>query len=248
MSLKGKAAVVTGGGSGIGRACGQQLARDGAAVAVWDLNGEAAAETVRLIEAEGGKARAYTGDAADKASIDRILGAIRADLGPVLILVNNAGITDTCPFLEIDQARMERMYRINLMGPFLLTQAAIPDMLAAGWGRIVNISSSSAQTGAKGMTHYSSSKGGIIALTKTLAQEFADRGVTVNNIPPGFIDTPMLRNSPIGGHIDATAAASPMKRAGQPEDIAAACGFLASEAAGYITGQTIGVNGGRVIY
>jgi 2-hydroxycyclohexanecarboxyl-CoA dehydrogenase len=246
MSLKGKTAVVTGGGSGIGRACSVQLARDGAAVAVWDLNGEAAAETVRLVEAEGGRAKSYAGDAAGKADIDRILAAIRAELGPVLVLVNNAGITGFKPFLDITHDELERIYRINLMGPFILTQAALPDMLAAGWGRIVNISSSSAQTGAKGMAHYSSSKGGIVALTKTLAQEFADRGITVNNIPPGFIDTPMTRASPID--VDAIAAASPMKRAGRAEDIAAACGFLASEAAGYITGQTFGVNGGRVIY
>lgn len=246
MSLKGKAAVVTGAGSGLGQACAVQLARDGAAVAVWDLNAEGAAATVRTIEAAGGRAKAYVGDAADRAAIDQTLARIRADLGPLLILVNNAGITGFKPFLEISPEDLERIYRINLMGPFFLTQAVIPDMLAAGWGRVINMSSSSAQTGAVGMAHYSSSKGGIIALTKTLAQEFAARGITVNNIPPGFIDTPMTRSSPID--VDAVAAASPMKRAGRPEDIAAACGFLASEAAGYITGQTIGVNGGRVIY
>ncbi|CAN7398926.1 SDR family NAD(P)-dependent oxidoreductase [Phenylobacterium sp. LjRoot225] len=246
MSLKGRTAVVTGAGSGLGRACAVQLARDGAAVAVWDLNAEGAGETVRTIEAEGGRAVAYVGDAADRAAIEQTLARIRADLGPVLVLVNNAGITGFKPFLEITPEELERIYRINLMGPFFLTQAVIPDMLAAGWGRIVNISSSSAQTGAVGMAHYSSSKGGIIALTKTLAQEFAARGITVNNIPPGFIDTPMTRASPID--VDEIAAISPMKRAGQPEDIAAACSFLASEAAGYITGQTFGVNGGRVIY
>jgi 2-hydroxycyclohexanecarboxyl-CoA dehydrogenase len=246
MSLKGKTAVVTGAGSGLGRACSIQLARDGASVAVWDLNSDGAAETVRTIEAEGGKAAAYVGDASERGSIDQILGRIRADLGPVLVLVNNAGITGFKPFLDIGPEDLERIYRINLMGPFFLTQAAIPDMLAAGWGRVINISSSSAQTGAAGMTHYSSSKGGVIALTKSLAAEFAARGITVNNIPPGFIDTPMTRSSPVD--VDAIAAASPMKRAGQPEDIAAACGFLASEAAGYITGQTFGVNGGRVIY
>lgn len=246
MSLKGKTAVVTGGGSGIGRACAVQLARDGAAIAVWDLNGDAAAETVRLIEAEGNKAKAYAGDASTRDSIADILVRIRAEMGPVLVLVNNAGITGFVPFLEITPEALERMYRVNLMGPFFLTQACITDMLAAGWGRIVNISSSSAQTGSKGMTHYSSSKGGVIALTKSLAAEFADRGITVNNIPPGFIDTPMLRGSPI--NLEATSATSPMKRAGRPEDIAAGCSFLASEAAGYITGQTLGVNGGRVIY
>jgi 2-hydroxycyclohexanecarboxyl-CoA dehydrogenase len=245
MSLNGKTAVVTGGGSGIGRACSLKLARDGAAVAVWDLNGESAAETVRLIHAEGGRAAAYVGDAADRATIQDVLGRVRAELGPVLILVNNAGVTNFTPFLETAPEVLERVYRINLMGPFFLTQAAIPDMLAAGWGRVINISSSSAQTGSKGMAAYSSSKGGVIALTKTLALEFADRGVTVNNIPPGFIDTPMTRGSPID--VDQVAAASPMKRAGRAEDIAETCAFLASDAAGYISGQTIGVNGARVI-
>jgi len=245
MSPKEKIAVVTGAGSGLGRACAVELARSGAAVAVWDLNAEGAAQTVSMIKAEGKSAVAYVGDASAKTDIDNILGRVRAELGPVLILVNNAGITGFCPFLDITQEALERIYRVNLIGPFILTQAAIPDMLAAGWGRVINISSSSAQTGARGMAHYSSSKGGIIALTKTLALEFADRGITVNNIPPGFIDTPMTRSSPID--IDSIAAASPMNKAGRPEDIAAACAFLASEAASYITGQTIGVNGGRVI-
>jgi 2-hydroxycyclohexanecarboxyl-CoA dehydrogenase len=246
MSLDNKTAVVTGGGSGLGRACAIQLARDGAAVAVWDLNAAGAEETVRLIESQGNRAAAYVGDAAAKVDIDKILGKIRSELGPVSILVNNAGITGFTSFLEISEEALQRMYRINLMGPFILTQAALPDMLAAGWGRIIFISSSSAQTGAVKMAHYSSSKGGIIALSKSLAREFAGRGITVNNIPPGFIDTPMTRSSPID--VDAIAQESPMKRVGQPQDIAAACAFLASEAAGYITGQTFGVNGGRVIY
>jgi 2-hydroxycyclohexanecarboxyl-CoA dehydrogenase len=246
MSLENKTAVVTGGGSGLGRACAIQLARDGAAVAVWDLNAAGAEETVRLIESQGNRAAAYVADAAAKVEIDRILGKIRTELGPVSILVNNAGITGFTSFLEISEEALQRMYRINLMGPFILTQSALPDMLAAGWGRIIFISSSSAQTGAVKMAHYSSSKGGIIALSKSLAREFAGRGITVNNIPPGFIDTPMTRSSPID--VDAIAQESPMKRVGQPQDIAAACAFLASEAAGYITGQTFGVNGGRVIY
>jgi len=240
-----KTAIVTGAGSGIGRACAIHLARGGAAVAVWDLNANTAAETVAMIAAEGGRAIACAGDAADRDSIAQIVSRIRADLGPILILVNNAGITGSCPFLDITAEMLERMYRINLMGPFYLTQAVLPDMLAANWGRIVNISSSSAQTGSKNMAHYASSKGGIIALTRTLAAEFAGNGVTVNNIPPGFIDTPMSRGAPID--MDAVAAASPMKRAGTPDDIAACCAFLASEAAGYISGQTFGVNGARVI-
>lgn len=245
MSSKQKIAIVTGGARGIGRACCVELARQGAAVAVWDLDGEAAQQTVQIIEEEGNRAHAFIGDAAERTEIDRILGEVRSLLGPVLILVNNAGIVAVDPFLEITPDKLERIYRVNLMGPFFLTQAALPDMLATGWGRIINISSSSAQTGAKFMAHYSSSKGGIIALTRTLAVEFAAQGITVNTIPPGYIDTPMTRGTPID--FDAVTEASPMKRMGRPEEIAAACAFLASEGAGYITGQVLGVNGGRVI-
>jgi 2-hydroxycyclohexanecarboxyl-CoA dehydrogenase len=245
MSLKGKVAVVTGSGSGIGRAIALQLARDGAAVAVWDLNGTAAEETAATIAKEGGRSIACVGDASNEADIAVALARTRAELGAITILVNNAAISAFCPFPEITAEALDRMLRINLRGPFVCTQAILPDMLGAGWGRIVNISSSSAQGGAKNMAHYGASKGGIIGLTKTLAMEFADKGITVNHIPPGFVDTPMLRASPVD--IEATAAASPMKRAGKPEDIAAACSFLVSEAASYVTGQTLSVNGGRYL-
>jgi 2-hydroxycyclohexanecarboxyl-CoA dehydrogenase len=245
MSLNGKVAVVTGSASGIGRAIALQLARDGAAVAVWDLNGEGANETVAMITASGGKAIACVGNAAAAQDIASSVARTRAELGPITILVNNAGITGFCRFEEITEAMMDRMMAINIKGPFLCTQAIIPDMVAAHWGRIVNISSSSAQTGAPMMAHYATSKGGVIAFTKTLAREYAEKGITVNNIPPGFVDTPMLRASPVD--VDAQAAQSPMKRAGSPEDIAAACSYLVSEAAGYVTGHTLGVNGGRVM-
>lgn len=244
MTLENKVAVVTGGGSGIGRACSIQLARDGASVAVWDLNARSAAETVQSIRSEGGKAAAYMGDATEPGAISQTLAAIRADLGPVLILVNNAGISHFKTFLEVTREDLERVYRINVFGPFLLTQAAVPDMLAAGWGRIIFISSSSAQTGTALQPHYASSKGSIISLSRSLAQAFADRGITVNNVSPGFIDTPMMRAAPVDS--DVIAQTSPMKRAGSPEELAAACSFLASKQASYVTGQTIGVNGGRV--
>ena len=245
MSLNGKVAVVTGSASGIGRAIALQLARDGAAVAVWDLNGEGANETVAMITASGGKAIACVGNAATAQDIASSAARTRAELGPITILVNNAGITGFCRFEEITEEMMDRMMAINIKGPFLCTQAIIPDMVAAHWGRIVNISSSSAQTGAPMMAHYATSKGGVIAFTKTLAREYAEKGITVNNIPPGFVDTPMLRASPVD--VDAQAAQSPMKRAGSPKDIAAACSYLVSEAAGYVTGHTLGVNGGRVM-
>lgn len=244
MPLQGKVAVVTGGGSGIGRAISVKLAKDGAAVSVWDLNKDSAEETVALIEQAGGQAIACVGDASAKDAIAQAAKATREAFGAITILVNNAGISGFTPFLDIDEATIERMLSINVKGPFLCCQEMVPDMLAAGWGRIVNISSSSAQTGAPVMTHYSASKGAVIAFTKSLAIELASKGITVNNIPPGFIDTPMLRASPVD--VDQQIANSPMKRAGTPEDIANTCAFLASEEAAYISGQTFGVNGARV--
>lgn len=164
---------------------------------------------------------------------------------PATILVNNAAITGSCAFQDIPVETWERMIRVNLTGPFLCTRAVLPDMLAAGWGRIVNISSSSAQSGASRMAHYAASKGGVIGFTRALAIELAAKGITVNNIPPGFVDTPMLRGSHV--NVEAAAAVAPMKRPGKPEDIAAACSYLVSEAANYVTGHTLSVNGGRYL-
>jgi 2-hydroxycyclohexanecarboxyl-CoA dehydrogenase len=137
------------------------------------------------------------------------------------------------------------MIGINLKGPFLVTKELVPDMLEAGWGRVINISSSSAQTGAPAMAHYAASKGGVIGLTRALAIEFADKGITVNHVPPGFVDTPLVRQGPID--VDAVARTMPMKRAGRPEDVAYAVAYLASEEAGYVTGQTLSTNGGRYL-
>lgn len=245
MSLEGKVAVVTGGGSGIGRAISLQLAQDGAAISVWDLNSESAEQTVEMIVKAGGRAMACIGDASSKADIARGAEQTRKEFGPISILVNNAGISAFIPFMSITEEMIDRMLAINVKGPMLCCQEIIPDMLSLEWGRIINISSSSAQTGAPMMCHYSASKGGVIAFTKSLGLELASKGITVNNVPPGFVDTPMLRQSPVD--IEKQIEASPMKRAGAPEDIAAACSFLASERAGYITGLTLGVNGGRVM-
>lgn len=245
MSLKGRVAIVTGAGSGIGRACAVQLAGDGADLSVWDLNGDGAKETVETIEKAGGRAMACVGDAADAGQIAAFVERTRSELGPITILVNNAGITAFTGFRDIDEKAWDRMIRVNLKGPFLCTQAVIGDMLDAGWGRIINISSSSAQTGAPGMAHYAASKGGVIGFTKALAIEYAPRGITVNNIPPGSVVTPMLEASPVD--IETASQIVPMKRLGKPEDIAAACSYLASEAANYVTGQTISVNGGRYL-
>ncbi|MGW2048848.1 SDR family NAD(P)-dependent oxidoreductase [Streptomyces sp. NPDC001858] len=245
MTLQGKVAVVTGGARGIGRGIATVLAAKGAAVAVWDLNTEGAEKTVAEIQAAGGTALAVGGDAADAEAVARSAARTREALGPVTILVNNAGTTAYEPFTAISEVSWDRMIAINLKGPFLVTQALVPDMLAAGWGRIVNISSSSAQTGAPAMAHYAASKGGVIGLTKALAIEYIEKGITVNHVPPGFIDTPLVRQGPID--VEAAAATMPMKRAGTPEDVAHAVAYLASEEAGYVTGQTLSTNGGRYL-
>ncbi|NEA65645.1 glucose 1-dehydrogenase [Streptomyces sp. SID12488] len=245
MTLQGKVAVVTGGARGIGRGIATVLAAKGAAVAVWDLNTEGAEDTVALIVKEGGTAIAVGGDAADAEAVAASAARTREELGPVAILVNNAGTTAFEPFTSITEASWDRLIGINLKGPFLVTRELVPDMLAAGWGRIVNISSSSTQTGAPSMAHYVASKGGLVGLTKALAVEYIEKGITVNHVPPGFIDTPLIRQGPLD--VEAVAATMPMKRAGAPEDIAYAVAYLASEEASYVTGQTLSANGGRYL-
>jgi 2-hydroxycyclohexanecarboxyl-CoA dehydrogenase len=245
MSLQGKVAVVTGGARGIGQAVATVLAAQGAKVAVWDLDLGGAEKTVAAIQEAGGTAIAVGGDAAEVTAVTAAAGRTRAELGPVTVLVNNAGITAYQPFVDITEDAWERMIGINLKGPFLVTKELVPDMLEAGWGRVINISSSSAQTGAPAMAHYAASKGGVIGLTRALAIEFADKGITVNHVPPGFVDTPLVRQGPID--VDAVARTMPMKRAGRPEDVAYAVAYLASEEAGYVTGQTLSTNGGRYL-
>lgn len=243
MSLNGKIAVVTGAGSGIGRACAVQLAKDGAAVAVWDLNGDGAQVTVDQIIGNGGKAIAMVVDCASSTAINDAVAKVHAELGPITVLVNNAGITGFSLIMDIADEAWDRMIAVNLKGPFLCAKAVLPDMRAAGWGRIVNISSSSVQTGAPAMAHYVASKGGVVGFTRALATELAAENITVNHVPPGFVATPMLESSPVD--VEAYAQTMPMKRPGRPEDIAWAVSYFASEEANYVTGQTIGVNGGR---
>ncbi|MER7692160.1 SDR family NAD(P)-dependent oxidoreductase [Streptomyces sp. NPDC097610] len=244
MTLSGRNAVVTGGGRGLGRATAIVLAARGAAVAVWDRNAAGAQETVDTIREAGGKAVAIAGDSADAEAVAVSAARTHAEVGPVGILVNNAGITNYVPFLHLTHDVWDEMLRVNLKGPFLVTQAFVPDMLDAGWGRIINISSSSAQTGAPSMAHYAASKGGVIAFTKALAIEYADKGITVNNVPPGFVDTPLLREA---FDPDEVTPSLPMKRAGMPEEVAHAVAYLASEEASYVTGHTLSVNGGRYL-
>jgi len=230
-----KNAVVTGGGSGIGQAIVNRLRADGLNVAVLDLN-------------PSNDEFGYVADVTNRTQIDDALAAIRAKLGPVSILVNAAGLDSFKKFHDVSFERWQRVIDVNLNGVFHCVQAVLPDMLEAGWGRIVNISSSSTHSGAPYMAPYVAAKSAVNGLTKTLALEYGPNGITVNAVPPGFIDTPMLRaaaDKGFLGDIDKTIAATPVRRIGRPEDIAAACAFLVSEEAGYITGQLLGVNGGR---
>lgn len=243
MSLKGKVAVVTGGARGLGRAIALRLAQDGADVAVWDLKQEGAEETASLARKIGVRAIGCGGDASSAVDIGKAAVRTRAELGSIGILVNNAALSPFGSFDSITEEMWDRLMVINLKGPFLCCKEVVPDMLAAGWGRIVNIASSAAQTGAASAVHYGASKGGVLGFTKSLAIEYARTGITVNAVPPGFVDTEGLRESPVD--VDGYAPTTPMQRAGRPENIAAAVAFLASMDADYITGHTLSVNGGR---
>lgn len=245
-----RVALVTGAAAGIGAACSKRLAQDGIAVGVLDLDEERCAETVEAIKANRGDAIALGADISDRAQVKAAVAKLRAAFGPIHIVVNNAGVTDFTPFEEITEARWEVVYKINVLGQIIVTQEVLSDMKQAHWGRIVNISSSSAQTGAVGMATYSSSKGAIVTLTRTLAQELGPLGITVNNIPPGSVmGTIMSEASRDKFQIPAEVLLStlPVRRMGEPADIANACAWLCSEDSGYVTGQTIGVNGGRVV-
>ena len=228
-------AVVTGGDSGIGRAVAERLRADGYHVATIDLN-------------PSDDDFAHTADVTDRAQVEQALSAIRAQLGPVTILVNAAGLDGFKRFTDITFDEWRKVIDVNLNGVFHCTQAVLPDMIDTGWGRIVNISSSSTHSGTPYMSHYVAAKSAVNGLTKSLALEYGPAGITVNAVPPGFIDTPMLRTAEARGMIrdvQATIDATPVRRMGKPEDIAAACAFLISDEAGYITGQILGVNGGR---
>lgn len=246
-----RVAIVTGGGSGIGAAVSERLAADGAAVAVFDLDGKSAGATASAIEAAGGTAFGVACDVADRAAIEAAVVQTVERLGRPTILVNNAGITPFGRFLEISRESFDQVMAVNLRGTFECCQVVIPHMVEEGWGRIVNISSSSAQTGNFGHTHYSASKAAVIGLTRSLAKEFGRKGITVNAVPPSFIETPSLHRAAeegqLGRGIEEHIPTTPVRRVGQPADIAAACAFLCRDDAGYITGQVLGVNGGRVI-
>ncbi len=245
-----RVAVITGGASGIGLGVARGLAADGHRVAIVDRDGAGAAAAADELRSGGASALPVDVDVAERSSVHAGFDRIRAELGPIEILVTSAGIESFTPVLDITADGWDRIIAVNLTGTFTCVQAALPDMLASRWGRIVTISSSSAQSGAPNMAHYAASKGGVIGLTKALAVELARSGITVNTIPPSLVDTPMARKAEAVGDfpgVDVVGPMVPVGRAGTPADIAAACSYLCSEEASYITGQIVGVNGGMYI-
>jgi 3-oxoacyl-[acyl-carrier protein] reductase len=241
--LQGRIALVTGASQGIGRACALELARAGATLAVTDINEVKLADVAAEIAAAGGQAAPFRLDVSSEESIEAGAKAVLERFGKVEILVNNAGITRDGLILRMKRADWDLVLDINLTGAFLLTQALLSPMLKNRWGRIVNMASVVGRAGQAGQVNYAASKAGLIGLTRSLAREVASRGITVNAVAPGFIETPMT--AVLTEQQSAVMLAQiPLGRRGTAEDIAQAVKFLASDAASYITGHVLDVNGG----
>jgi 2-hydroxycyclohexanecarboxyl-CoA dehydrogenase len=246
--LSGKAAVVTGGASGIGRAICLRLGEEGCIVGVFDKNGAGAQETVDRITGANGKAFAHTLDITDYTACAQAVAAFERQAGPVEILINNAGWDKIIPFLDTDLGFWDQVIAINLRGALNLHHIVVRGMVQRGRGKVVNIASDAGRVGSSGEAVYAACKGGIIAFTKTLAREVARKGVVLNVVCPGPTDTPLFAHVAEGEAgkkiADALRAAIPMKRLGKPEDLPGAVAFLASDDANFITGQVLSVSGG----
>ena len=234
-----RVAVVTGGASGIGLGVASRFVAAGHLVAVLDVQADLVAQAAADLGVKG-----LVVDVGERPAVDRAMAAIRTELGPITIMVTSAGINANGPILEITQDQWDEALRINLTGTFNCIQPVIPDMIEAGWGRIVTISSMAGQSGAPDRAHYVASKAGVIGLTMALAHDLSPKGITVNTIPPSIVETPMAQTGMGASAMEALASMIPVRRVSTPGDIAAACEFLCSDDAGFITGQQIGVNGG----
>ncbi|MCX2731624.1 SDR family NAD(P)-dependent oxidoreductase [Saccharopolyspora sp. NFXS83] len=253
MSESARTALITGAGSerGIGRETARQLAAAGFDIAVLDLDGEAAQRTAALVAEEHGvRALGVQADVTDQASVDAAVGAVEAsELPAVAALVNNAGITRPTRFLDIEPAEWDLVFKVNVTGTYLVTQRVLPGLVERGYGRIVNVSSVSAQRGGGvfGGSHYSAAKAAVLGLTKALAREVGANGVVVNAVTPGLIDTDITGGLLTGDRKEKLIADVPVGRNGRTTDVAATIAFLAGDAVGYITGATFDINGGSHI-
>ncbi|WBU30542.1 2-hydroxycyclohexanecarboxyl-CoA dehydrogenase [Rhodopseudomonas palustris] len=247
--LQNKTAVITGGGGGIGGATCRRFAQEGAKVAVFDLNLDAAEKVAGAIRDAGGTAEAVRCDIADRTSVDAAIATTTTKLGPVDILVNNAGWDIFKPFTKTEPGEWERLIAINLTGALHMHHAVLPGMVERRYGRIVNIASDAARVGSSGEAVYAACKGGLVAFSKTLAREHARHGITVNVVCPGPTDTALLAGVTSGAAnpeklIEAFTKAIPIGRLGKPDDLAGAIAFFGSDDAGFITGQVLSVSGG----
>jgi 2-hydroxycyclohexanecarboxyl-CoA dehydrogenase len=247
--LTDKPAIVTGGASGIGRAICLRLGEEGCRVGVFDINGEGAGATVEAIRSAGGQASAHAVDITDYAAVRKGVAAFEGEQGPTAILVNNAGWDRIVNFVDSELAFWEQVIAINLRGPLNLHHVVLPGMAERHAGKVVNIASDAARVGSSGEAVYSACKGGLVAFTKTMAREMARAGICLNVICPGPTDTPLFAATAGAGEVGAKIAeglkrAIPFKRLGRPEDIPGAVAFLASDDAGFITGQVLSVSGG----
>jgi len=246
--LEQRTAIVTGAAQGIGRAIARGFAREGASVVIADVNEESASAVKNEIEAGGGRAMAIRTDVSNENSVQAMAKESLAELGRVDILVNNAGIFPTSSVEEMSEEDWDRVIGTNLVGAFLCAKAVVPKFLEQGSGRIISLTSGRAFQGAKNGAHYAASKAGIISFSKSLALELAPHGSTVNVICPGITDTAQPRGHQTEEEMYAQGQRIPLGRIGQPEDLVGPAIFLASDAAAFVTGQTILVNGGSIMW
>lgn len=248
-----KTVIVTGGGGGIGGATSRRFAAEGAKVAVYDMNLTAAQKIATEIRAAGGQAAAFQCDITDRAQVDAAVAATQAQLGPVAVLVNNAGWDIFKPFVKTVPAEWDKLIAINLTGALHMLHAVLPGMVERKYGRVVNVASDAARGGSSGEAVYSACKGGLVALSKTLAREHARHGITVNAVCPGPTDTALLAGVAEGARdpaklIEAFKSAIPLGRLGQGDDLASAIAFMGSDDASFVTGQVLSVSGGLTMH